>query len=444
MNKCLILITVFFFIAVAAAGCPPSAEQPQGEPGPAEPQLPGKEAGGAGEAGPQAGNHYDRQGFLAVVYSEMGNLKASIGYNAPVKITSGHFDVNPLLSPDGTKIIFQREARPSPAGQRRFELWLVNIDGTGERRLLAAEDLPGQLGYALDQEEEVMLDRLTQQIAWLSDNRSIAFNTLLESGYGLMSFYDLWRLDTETGIVSRLLEDGAGGSFSFSPDGTKILVANPTAIAIVNADGTGRRVAIEYPFVNTASEYAYSPQPVWSPDGSYGLAAVASEEPFFADPYITVWQLPVMGKAAELSTVPGFNLFNTMSDRLWNSTRSAFAYTDNEHNLHIALLTGESLQVIENGEEFLGWSPDDQHWIYRQGGVIFLAGVDQEAAPLITPEGDHSGWFELKWVSGNAFVVLSGVSYEGLTLWAGEVGQEPRVISSGVNSFDALYQTIDR
>jgi hypothetical protein len=197
---------------------------------------------------------------------------------------------------------------------------------------------------------------------------------------------------------------------------------------------------INYPFVNTASEYAYNPQPVWAPDGSYGLVAIASEEPFFTDPSLTVWRLPAdSGSAEELCTVPGINLFNTMFDRLWNSSRTTFAYVDDQFNLHLALLNRESLHVYNNADYFYGWSADDRYWIYNQAGEIMLAGIDLEPALLEMPEGDYADWFELKWVSDSDFVTLSGGYYDGLILWTNQVGKEPRIIDSGVNSFDAIW-----
>jgi hypothetical protein len=429
------LLAIIMVILFLLAGCSGQADQPG-----LDPEL-NQDLGGP-ESGSDDGEEDDEgdPGFLALVYSNAGDLWVSIGYNAPQQITSGHFDSYPLLSPDGSKVLFQRDAGLSPANLYRFELWVIGIDGSRERRLVSAEDLPGEMGYALDAEEETMLDRLPQQIAWLDDNRRIAFNTLLETGYGILSFYDLWIGDTETGEITRLLEDGTGGSFAYSPDGTRILVSDPGSVSVVNADGSERRLLVSYPFVNTASEYAYTPQPVWTPDGSHGLVAIASEDPFFTDPYLTLWSLPLSGDVQELCSVPGINLFNTMYDRLWNTTRTVFAYIDDLLNLHLATLNGDSLQVYDNGDHFFGWSADDRCWIYRQAGEVMLDGVDLTAAPLELPTSDDNmDWFELKWVSALDYVALSGNYYEGMTLWTGRVGGDLRVIDTGVNSYDARW-----
>ena len=432
----------FIFVALIIvicllAGCSAGSDQQDLDLGTGEEiTLPDDSSGG--EA-PEEGEADDLPGFLTVVYSETGDLWVAVGFNAPRQITSGHFDLYPILSPDGSKVLFQREVESGPAGLYRFELWVINTDGTGEKPLVLTADLPGQMGYAIDEEEETMLDRLPQQVAWLSDSRRIAFNTLLEAGYGVISFYDLWIADTENGTVTRLLEDGDGGSFAYSPDGSKILVSNPNSVSMVSADGSNRRQLVSYPFVNTASEYAYNPQPVWAPDGSYGLVAIASEEPFFADPYIMLWRLPLSGEAELLSTLPGMNLFSTMNDRIWNEARTALAYIDDEYIMHLATLTGESLQSYGSAEYFYGWSADDRFWLLSLGGDLLVAGSAMELTPLELPEGDHSGWFEVKWVSGTDYVALSGNYYEGMTLWTGRVGGGLREISAGVNSFDALW-----
>ncbi len=437
MKLRVILAMLFAITLLLTSGCFGGAEQPDFDAGADEEILLPEDS--SGDDAPEEGADDELPGFLTVVYSETGDLWVAVGLNAPRQLTSGHFDRYPLLSPDGSKVIFQREAESGAAELYRYELWVINTDGTGERRLVSAADLPGQMGYAMGSEEEILLDRLPQQVAWLSDSRRIAFNTLLEAGYGVISFYDLWLTDTETGSVTRLLGDGDGGSFAYSPDGSKILVSNPNSVSIVDADGSNRRQLVTYPFVNTASEYAYNPQPVWSPDGSYGLVAIASEEPFFADTYSTVWRLPLSGEATILSTLPGMNLFSTMTDQLWNAARTALAYTDNDYNLHLATLAGESLQIYDSADQFYGWSADDRYWLLSLGGDLVVAGTDLELTLLELPEGDHSGWFEVKWVSGTDYVALSGTYYEGMLLWTGQAGGSLREIDTGVNSFDALW-----
>ena len=428
---------LFIAIALFLAGCSSETDQPELDTETEEETLLPENS--SDDEAPVEGEADDLPGFLTVVYSETGELWVAIGFNAPRQITSGHFDRYPILSPDGTKVLYQREVESGMAELYRYELWVINTDGSDERLLVSAADLPGQMGFAMGAEEETMLDRLPQQVDWLEDSSGIAFNTLLESGYGVISFYDLWIADTETGAVTRLLEDGDGGSFAYSPDSTKILVSNPNSVSMVNADGSDRRLLVSYPFVNTASEYAYNPQPVWAPDGSYGLVAIASEEPFFADPYITVWRLPLSGEAVVLSTLPGINLFNTMYDRLWNSTRTALSYIDDLLSLHIATLDGESLYVYDNGDHFLGWSTDDRFWIYRQAGEVMLEGVDSSAVSVVLPAVENSDWFEVKWVSSTDYVALSGNYYEGMTLWTDQVGGSLREIATGVNSYDALW-----
>jgi hypothetical protein len=428
---------LFIAIVLFLAGCSGGTDQPGLDTG-ADEEIMVPDDSSEDEV-PGEGEADDLQGFLTVVYSETGDLWVAIGFNAPRQITSGHFDHYPMLSPDGTKVLFQREVKSGSSGLYRFELWVINTDGSDERRLVSAADLPGQMGHAMGAEEETMLDRLPQQVAWLEDSRRIAFNTMLEVGYGVTSFYDLWIADTETGTVTRLLEDGNGGSFAYSPDGSKIFVSNANVVALVNADGSERRQLVSYPFVNTASEYAYNPQPVWAPDGSFGLVAIASEEPFLADPYITVWRLPLTGEATVISTLPGLNLSSTMDDQLWNAARTALAYTDDEDTLHLATLAGESLYIYGNAEQFYGWSSDDLYWFLNLSDEILLAGTDIEPAPLEMLEGDSLDWFEVKWVSGTEYVVLSGNYYEGMILWTGQVGGSSRVIDALVNSFDALW-----
>ena len=66
-----------------------------------------------------------------------------------------------------------------------------------------------------------------------------------------------------TATISNILNVGASWKFTYSPDGSKIAISLPTGIATYNADGSllEENVLI-YPFVNTASEYAWVASPV--------------------------------------------------------------------------------------------------------------------------------------------------------------------------------------
>jgi Tol biopolymer transport system component len=158
----------------------------------------------------------------------------------------------PSWSPDGRKIAFVRATRSKrgPLGVIRFwgyELYLVNADGSGLRRLPLN---PRSKQYSL-----------LHPLVWSPDGRTI------HSGPHLV------RTD---GSGSRLLSYIPSTAAVWSPDGTRIAVAgypwryggtNPvpccapshTVIFVMNADGSGIRKLTHNALGNA--------EPAWSPDG---------------------------------------------------------------------------------------------------------------------------------------------------------------------------------
>lgn len=101
---------------------------------------------------------------LLVAYAQRGNLMLSVGYNAPFPLTEGADDSSPVISPNGEQILFRRQLPAGPAEQPRFELWLVDAEGTETRPLVTLDDLQGEMGYTIGSDDEILLDRLPYQI----------------------------------------------------------------------------------------------------------------------------------------------------------------------------------------------------------------------------------------------------------------------------------------
>ncbi|MGC9356564.1 MAG: TolB family protein, partial [Anaerolineae bacterium] len=274
---------------------------------------------------------------LRVAYISGGNLWILEEGSSPQQLTAEGQDAQPLLSPDGQRILFERELAPGPGDVPRFELRVINVDGSVERHVVGPDELPGEMGTPMGSDTETMLPRLPWQVAWHPDARRVAFNTLIQVGYGLYAKHDLWIADPEMGSLTRLLEDGEGGAFAFAPDGTAVVVSDPATVARADGDGSNRQEIITFDRVNTASEYAYVPQPLWAPDGSYALIAVSSAEPFGPDPEGTLWRIPRAGDALNLVTLSGRFLFSTMGENnLWSPDRSRFAYVNDTGDLVLA------------------------------------------------------------------------------------------------------------
>lgn len=381
---------------------------------------------------------------LFVAYSKEGQLMLSVGYNAPRALTTGHQDIDPVLSPDGTKILFKRVSGTGPAGHLKTDLWLINSDGTGAQMLVAADDLPGEMGYVMENPEMVMLERLPMQISFTAGGTGVIFNTELNVDYGLHPFNDLWHVNLETGTTKQVLNDGAGGVFALSPKGDEIMVANHEQVSVMKADFTEQRVLLDYPAVNTASEFLFIPTPVWEPAGKFALVAIPDPDPYAHEeslPELAIWELSSKEGARLRSTVFGHNLGPAMHGSVFSPDGEHFVYSTGhfpEGSTHVATLDGDVINTYEYFSDFLGWSTDGRLVILFTD-VPFLGGLDTELIELPMHE-DVEAWSAFfEWVGPLTYVGLD-YSYflEETVLWVTTIEGESRIIDYECDSFDAL------
>jgi Tol biopolymer transport system component len=141
----------------------------------------------------------------------------------------------PMWSPNGRKIAFHRVQPPAKRPYSKgwtSEVWVMNADGSGQRRL--ARGFPS---------------------AWSHDGRKIAFTGLSEPGMYVMN---------ADGSGQRRLSTANYDGVTWSPDGRQILIvrarpgtrAKVNDIYVMNADGSGERLL---------TKRGYDAR--WSPDG---------------------------------------------------------------------------------------------------------------------------------------------------------------------------------
>ncbi len=145
-------------------------------------------------------------------------------------------DGAPSWSPDGTQIVFYSERDGQPA-----DLFVINADGAGERRLTQT---PAAEGYP----------------AWSPDGRQIAYEADAPDGN-----FDVYVMNADGSNVRRLTTDRRRDvGPAWSPDGTKIAFMSDRAgiefdVYQMNADGSN---------VERLTEGATNWFPQYSPDGS--------------------------------------------------------------------------------------------------------------------------------------------------------------------------------
>jgi len=151
--------------------------------------------------------------------------------NAAARPASSISGFSPTWSPDGRRLAFRHlDASGS-------SVYLVNADGTGQKRLTAGTS--------------------DWSPAWSPDGARIAYSTLRDNQQELVTV-------APDGNLATVLTPGQEAEYpAWSPDGSRIAFAsargNNYDIWVMNADGSARR--------NLTRNPAYDMYPAWSPDG---------------------------------------------------------------------------------------------------------------------------------------------------------------------------------
>jgi Tol biopolymer transport system component len=182
----------------------------------------------------------------------------------------------PDVSPDGRRVVFQ-SAR---AGQRGTYLYVIGIDGSGERRLTFPLPECGQ--------GDTTNDCRDSEARWAPDGRTIVFTRGFHfpgcdaAPYGCAR---LLVLDVDTGATRSLVR---GWAADWSPDGRRLVFAAPADAADAQTcdravrftcNGTVHVLTLATGEVRSLGVKGYGPR--WSPDGSWLLyeADHAPDEP---------------------------------------------------------------------------------------------------------------------------------------------------------------------
>lgn len=207
------------------------------------------------------------------------------------RLTATGLDAEPALSPDGSRVAFWSKR------DGNGELYLVNADGTGLRRLTQTPDLREvrptwhpdgrRLAFhslprddtSLDNPDLEVLDvvtgarsRLTDtpgakevKPAWSPDGRSIAFEGGEPAVWSAAPNDDIWVLRLSDGRRTRVTDHpGREWYPAWSPDGRHLAFMSGRDgtfdVYVARSDGTAARRVTTGP--------TYDTMPTWSPDGT--------------------------------------------------------------------------------------------------------------------------------------------------------------------------------
>ncbi len=210
-------------------------------------------------AAPDGGNPhrmtFGHQGFNSLSWSQDScclALESALGDIYILDMTTGRLrnltdssssDIRPAWSPDGKQIAFMSSRNANAFGTTRFDLYLIDADGSNLRRY--TNTFPADNGW---------------QIYWSPDGTHIAFGSISWSGGS-----DIYLVDVPTRLVRNVTRDAARDSSpAWSPDSRYIAFESRQnsrwVIDIMSADGWQRQ--------RITANATDSRRPIWSPDGT--------------------------------------------------------------------------------------------------------------------------------------------------------------------------------
>jgi Tol biopolymer transport system component len=164
-------------------------------------------------------------------------------------------NVNPSLSPDGTKVVFERYSSHGPS--KAYGIWTANANGSHLRRLVRVGQSP-------------LWSPMGGTIAYVGSAGKSAALRLIPAGGG-----------KSRALVRRNFR----AVFGWSPDGKSVAIdTGKNRLAVVNV-ATGK--------VRTLLRLHYGPTAVWSPDSSELLVNTFPK----SQNCWSTWRVPVNGSA---------------------------------------------------------------------------------------------------------------------------------------------------
>jgi Tol biopolymer transport system component len=267
------------------------------------------------------------------------------------------FGIGPSWSPDGQRLVFDARSKGSGAlcrseGPCNDELYVVNADGSGLRRLTrnAAADA---------------------QAAWSPDGSEIAFISRRDGGAA-----EIYVMNADGTDQRRLTRtQGDEGDLAWSPDGTKIAFSGTGAeklrdVYVMNADGTHERQL-------TATATAEEGDPLWSPDGRQ--IAYLQNSQLDQGPVSRIYVMNADGSGGHL--LSSVRAVGTAPS--WSPDGMKLVFTG-PRGLYVAAADGTGVHHVAKSvfpDAFPVWSPEGRK-------IAFLGGLRPFQSPSLPPPAD--------------------------------------------------------
>lgn len=311
------------------------------------------------------------------------------------------------IDPDGHLVAYLKQV-----DDYHGEIWIIELDGQNERRVLGVYELD-ELGSGTSDPNAVAINPYL--FDWIPGTRKIAFNTRqIFQDSGFIRLDDLNWVDIDSLERRVIIPPFQGGNFQYSPDGELIAVSTPDEINLISSDGTNPKSLLAFDQVISYSEEKYYADPIWSPDSKFVYAAISPVDPLEKPQKPTaLWEIPTSGDGAvQIGSVmaqPFINSKVVYSPDAHKITflRDTGTPSENLSELILAKNDGSEEKIILKDQfmQILGWSPDSKHFVFKHGENWEAKIVSDR----ITPESlinDPFGIYHVKWVNEDTFLVL--------------------------------------
>ena len=361
---------------------------------------------------------------------------------APTQLTTTNDVQEALISPDGTRVALIRSS-----DWVSYSIDLINSDGSGLMTLVNPSAFA-----ALPRPADTVAST-PAHVSWVPNANLLAMTTRITyEGPGSTNGETLFLIDAATSAMSALLtiESEWSWDYTYSPDGTKIAISRPEGLDIYNADGS-LMIAnlITFPFVNTASEYAWIPQPAWSTDSTAMIVAIPPQDPWSLTPTDSkVYQWSTTDASANLNFSTSMTYwpmkFASIApdlSKLLYLVRTGAA-EDNLFALKMVNADGSGMLEVAVSDIYNlpAWSTDSNTFYYHSntdGAFIATRGSTPVALPAFNQVRN------VRWVDSQRFIGAGG-STGSWQLLLGSTVSPAMVIFSTSTGSDQILFTVNR
>jgi len=363
---------------------------------------------------------------------------------APLQLTNTGDVREAIISSDGKRIAMLRST-----DWVTYSIEIINSDGSDLRTLIAVSGFD-----ALPRPADAIASA-PAHVSWVPQTGQLAMSIRYEyEGPGSPIGDTLYLIDPNTAALSSLMTIDAGWSwdYTYSPDGSLIAISRPEGMDIYKADGSLVAAdVITFPFVNTASEYAFLPMPTWSVDESALAVVVPPQDPWSLTPAessVYYWELGQSTPNAQLKFT-GPMTYWPMEIASIAPDLSQLVYLvrkgapeDNVYALNLVNLDGSGTQQVADGElhNLPDWSTDSRLFYYHSDTADSFI-VQPGSTPVVVPAFNQVR--NVQWVDGEHFIGASGTE-SGWQLLLGSTNAPAQVIYSSASTEDQIRFTINR